>query len=106
MTAAFRWIGDHLGAWLDRLSYWIIGPLALLLALAPFYPEPHLWETSRMLVRGELTEPIYIFDFFMHSSGLVLVGAKIGRDLLRDKTDENETHDPQTEEIQREAGDR
>lgn len=85
MSKILRWISAQLGAWLDRLSYRIIGPLALLLAAAPVYPEPHLLETSRMLIRGELTEAIYIFDFFMHSSGLVLLGAKIGRDRLRNE---------------------
>ncbi len=82
MRKAAKWLTRKLGAWLDRLSYPILVPLALLLAAAPFFPEPHLFETSRMLVAGELTEPIYIFDFFMHSFGLVLLGAKIGRDLL------------------------
>ncbi len=88
MTKRLRWIRVQLGAWLDRMSYWIIGPLALLLATAPFYPEPHLVETTAMLFRGELTEPIYIFDFLMHSAGLVLLGAKIGRDLLRSDHDD------------------
>ncbi len=99
MTDVLDWIGQQLAALLDALSYRIIGPLALLLAAAPFYPEPHLVETSRMLVRGELTEPIYIFDFLMHSSGLVLVGAKIVRDVLRDEDehDEDEKRDVVTD---------
>ncbi len=84
-------IPDILGAWLDRLSYPIIVPLALLLAAAPFHPEPHLFETSRMLVAGELTEPIYIFDFLMHSAGLVLVGAKVIRDLRKRRSTPTET---------------
>lgn len=99
MTRALRWLGNRLGAWLDRLSYRIIGPLALLLAIAPLYPEPHLVETSRMLIRGELTEPIYIFDFFMHSSGLALVGAKIARDVLNKRNNDGakpNTNDDET----------
>ena len=100
MRDALSWLANKLGAWLDRLSYPILVPLALLLAAAPFFPEPHLFETSRMLVAGELTEPIYIFDFFMHSAGLVLLAAKIGRDLWGDegrKDDESES-DTETSE--------
>src|SRR5690554_2013750 len=70
-------------SWMDALSYkWII-PLALLLALAPGPPQPHLVETTGMLFRGELTEPIYIFDFLMHGAGLFVLVLKIGADLRR-----------------------
>jgi len=40
---------------------------ALLLGLAPFWPEPHLVEKARMLMHGELVRPIDIFDIFWHS---------------------------------------
>ncbi|RDV38641.1 hypothetical protein DV096_07470 [Bradymonadaceae bacterium TMQ3] len=69
--------------WLDALSYKLLIPLALLLALAPFNPEPHLVETTGMLVRGELTEPVYIFDFFMHGAGLFILALKVGADIRR-----------------------
>lgn len=74
---------EVLGRWLDELSYKILVPLALLLAGAPFVPEPHLVETTTLLVQGRLTEPMYIFDFFMHGAGLFLVAAKITRDLVK-----------------------
>lgn len=69
--------------WLDALSYKLLVPLALLLALAPFTPEPHLVETTGMLFRGELTEPIYIFDFFMHGAGVFILALKVGADIRR-----------------------
>lgn len=96
MSDVLKWLATKLGAWLDRLSYPILVPLALLLAAAPVFPEPHLFETSRMLVAGELTEPIYIFDFFMHSAGLVLLAAKIGRDLWCDEGRQDDESDTES----------
>jgi hypothetical protein len=62
--------------WLRDLPW----PLVLLgggaLALAPFTPEPHLWEKLKMLVDGTLTRPLDIFDLLMHGSGLVLIALK------------------------------
>lgn len=78
---------SKLGEWLDRLSYVILIPAALLLGLAPFTPEPHLVETTQMLFEGRLTEPIYIFDFFMHGFGIMLLVAKVARDVSRRKAD-------------------
>ncbi len=72
-----------LGEWLDSISYWFLVPAAVALALAPFVPEPHLVETTGMLFRGELTEPMYIFDFFMHSSLLYLLAIRVYRDVRR-----------------------
>jgi len=40
---------------------------AVLLGLAPFYPEPHLLEKAKMLLAGEELRPIDIFDVFWHS---------------------------------------
>ena len=66
-------------AWLDRIP---LGPLliaALLLGLAPFQPEPHLWEKLKMLAAGTLSRPIDIFDLFLHGTPVVLVILKLGR---------------------------
>jgi hypothetical protein len=52
---------------------------ATLLALAPFVPEPHLWQKLKMLAAGELHRPLDIFDLIMHGSGLVLLGIKLVR---------------------------
>lgn len=82
-TPVIAGLADAVGRWLDRQSYLLLVALALMLALAPLIPRPHLVETTTMLVAGELTEAVYIFDFFMHSAGLVLVGAKVLRDRWR-----------------------
>jgi hypothetical protein len=63
------------------LSYKILVPLALLLGFAPFVPEPHLMEKSRMLMAGTLTKPLDIFDLVWHAWPLVLLGFRAGRDL-------------------------
>jgi len=43
------------------------------MALAPFVPEPHLAEKIRMLVNGDLTRPVDIFDLFWHSFLIVIL---------------------------------
>lgn len=63
--------------WLDSIPYVLIAPLAILLALAPFSPEPHLWEKLKMLFAGNLTRPIDIFDLFLHGTPLLLLALKI-----------------------------
>jgi hypothetical protein len=52
---------------------------ALLLGLAPFVPEPHLWEKLKMLVAGTLSRPIDIFDLFLHGTPVVLLALKLLR---------------------------
>ena len=47
--------------------------IAIFMALAPFSPEPHLVEKSRMLINGELSKGIDIFDLFWHSFFLILL---------------------------------
>ena len=53
--------------------------LALTLGLAPFVPEPHIWEKLKMLAAGTLTRPIDIFDLVMHAAPFVLLGLKLYR---------------------------
>ncbi|MGI9320416.1 MAG: RND transporter [Thiogranum sp.] len=65
--------------WLDKLPLTVILPLAVFLALAPFVPEPHLWEKLKMLFAGSLTRPIDIFDLFLHGAPLVLLVLKLTR---------------------------
>ncbi|MBE9537487.1 MAG: RND transporter [Proteobacteria bacterium] len=52
---------------------------AIFMSLAPFMPEPHLLEKSRMLVNGELTRPLDIFDLFWHSFLIVVVLLRLWR---------------------------
>ncbi len=66
-------------AWLDALPLsWLI-IAALVLGLAPFYPEPHLVEKLRMLAHGELTRPLDIFDLVMHAAPVVLLLMRLVR---------------------------
>jgi hypothetical protein len=65
--------------WLDKLPLTVILALAVFLALAPFVPEPHLWEKLKMLFAGSLTRPIDIFDLFLHGAPLVLLVLKLTR---------------------------
>ena len=65
--------------WLDRIPYALLLPAALFLALAPFTPEPHLWEKLKMLAAGTLVRPIDIFDLFLHGTPLVLLMLKLFR---------------------------
>jgi len=63
--------------WLDKIPYIYIAPLAILLALAPFSPEPHLWEKLKMLFAGTLVRPVDIFDLFLHGTPLLLLILKM-----------------------------
>ena len=63
--------------WLDRIPYIYIAPLAIFLALAPFAPEPHLWEKLKMLFAGTLVRPVDIFDLFLHGTPLVILVLKM-----------------------------
>jgi len=63
--------------WLDRIPYSLLLPLAVVMALLPFSPEPHLWQKLKMLAAGTLVRPIDIFDLFMHGAPLLLLGLKL-----------------------------
>lgn len=64
---------------LDRLPLGITIIAALTLGLAPFFPEPHIWEKLKMLVAGTLVRPIDIFDLLLHATPWVLLIAKLVR---------------------------
>ena len=66
-------------AWLDRIPLPMIALPAVLLGLAPFVPEPHLWEKLKMLADGSLSKPIDIFDLFLHGTPVVLLIIKLIR---------------------------
>ncbi len=52
---------------------------ALTLGLAPFVPEPHIWEKLKMLVAGTLVRPLDIFDLVLHAAPWVVLIAKVIR---------------------------
>ncbi len=66
-------------AWIDRIPLGLLIAIAIWMALAPFTPEPHLWEKLKMLKSGTLTRPLDIFDLFFHSLPLVLLAIKLMR---------------------------
>jgi len=63
--------------WLDRISLLTLVIITVPLALAPFVPEPHLWEKLKMLTTGQLSQPIDILDLVMHATPVVLVLIKL-----------------------------
>ena len=77
--------------WIDSLRLTPVLLIALFMGLAPFVPEPHLWEKLKMLYAGTLSRPIDIFDLFMHAAPLILLTIKIIRMARVGKT-----HPPQS----------
>jgi hypothetical protein len=64
---------------LDQIPLSLIGLACLTLGLAPFVPEPHIWEKLKMLAAGDLGKPIDIFDLAMHAAPFVVLGLKLLR---------------------------
>ncbi len=65
--------------WIDRLPLFLFVVIALTLGLAPFVPEPHLWEKLKLLAAGNLIRPIDLFDLLLHGLPWVLLLVKLGR---------------------------
>ncbi|MEZ5731204.1 MAG: RND transporter [Paracoccaceae bacterium] len=64
---------------LDKIPMSVAILAALTLGLAPFFPEPHVWEKLKMLGAGTLTRPIDMFDLLLHGSPWVILMAKAAR---------------------------
>ena len=64
-------------ALLKKLPFGLLVLMCLTLGLAPFVPEPHLWEKLKMLADGSLSKPLDIFDMLMHATPWVLLILKI-----------------------------
>lgn len=64
---------------LDGISISALVVASLLLGLAPFQPEPHLWEKLKMLAAGELARPMDIFDLLMHGTPVALLILRLVR---------------------------
>lgn len=72
---------------IDRISLPFLVVISIMMLGAPFVPEPHLVEKSRMLLDGTLTRPIDIFDLFWHLLPATLLATKlIRRKKLPDQT--------------------
>ncbi len=65
--------------WLDDISFPMLVLACVMLGLAPFFPEPHVWEKLKMLSAGELVRPIDIIDLVMHGTPWVLLTLKLIR---------------------------
>ena len=61
----------------DRLPLLLLIVVCLTLGLAPFVPEPHLWEKFKMLTSGELTKAVDFFDLFLHGTPWILLIIKL-----------------------------
>jgi len=62
---------------LERLPLPLLVVLSLTLGLAPFTPQPHLFEKLQMLFASTLTKPVDIFDLIMHGTPVVLLVLKV-----------------------------
>jgi hypothetical protein len=66
---------------LRKLLAYIPWPVVLVmcatLGLAPFVPEPHIWEKLKMLFAGDLGRPVDIFDFLFHGAPWLLLIIKL-----------------------------
>ena len=64
---------------IDDLSLTVFLVAALSLGLAPFFPEPHVWEKLKMLTAGDLTRPLDMFDLAFHGLPWLLLAVKAVR---------------------------
>ena len=64
---------------IDNMPVVLLLLVALTLGLAPFVPEPHLWEKLKMLGAGTLSKPIDIFDLLLHAVPWIVLLFKLAR---------------------------
>jgi hypothetical protein len=64
---------------LDQIPLNLAILVALTLGLAPFFPEPHIWEKLKMLAGGTLVRPLDIFDLALHGLPWLVLMAKLAR---------------------------
>lgn len=64
---------------IDNIPVVLLLLVALTLGLAPFVPEPHLWEKLKMLGAGTLSKPIDIFDLLLHAIPWIVLLLKLAR---------------------------
>lgn len=62
---------------LARIPFHYALLFALTLGLAPFAPEPHVWEKLKMLAGGSLSRPLDIFDLFLHGAPWAVLSGKL-----------------------------
>jgi len=67
---------------LERIPLSLLIVLCLTLGLAPFTPEPHLWEKLKLLAAGELSRALDIFDLLLHGFPWLLLIASLSMSLI------------------------
>ncbi len=66
-------------SYIDRIPLMYLVILTVFLGLAPFFPEPHLFEKTKMQIAGTLTKPLDMFDLFWHSWPIAVLLLKLYR---------------------------
>jgi len=61
---------------IKSLPYPILIIMSIFMALAPFQPEPHLVQKFTMLMAGNLTKPLDMFDVLWHLLPIILLVTK------------------------------
>ncbi len=69
--------------WIDDIPYIFLIAAAILMALMPFQPAPHLVEKYHMFLADELRKPIDIFDVIWHLLPTLLLLVKVFRDFVK-----------------------
>ena len=72
---------------IQSLSWTFVLIFPLTLGLAPFTPEPHIVEKLTMLLNGELSKAIDIFDLFLHGAPWILLLLKISTTIFYKQAD-------------------
>jgi hypothetical protein len=68
--------------WIDRQPLFLFVLAAATLGLAPFVPEPHVWEKLKMLASGTLSRPLDIFDLALHGAPWLLLLVRLYRQFV------------------------
>lgn len=77
--------------WIDRMPLFPLLAVAIFMAILPIQGTPHLVEKLTMLRDGVLTQPIDIFDLFMHGTPALLLSIRLLREFaLGIKAEEKE----------------
>jgi hypothetical protein len=64
-------------AFLESIPIPVLVILCLTLGLAPFVPEPHIWQKLKMLAEGSLRKPVDIFDLLLHGAPFILLALRL-----------------------------
>ena len=62
---------------LDQVSFGVLLVVCATWGLAPFVPEPHIWEKLKMLRAGTLTKPLDWFDLALHAAPFAVLLLKL-----------------------------